>query len=526
MDPTPSAETAPSGGRLSLRKLLRHSSIYSLAPILQRIAAIVLIPLYTEVLADTEWGILDLADVLILLLPQLVGANLLGGMTRFYFEHEDQRARNAVVSTTTLLVTLAAWAVVFALLPFRTELADFLFRKGSHELSSGTYTEIVTLALLIVPFSLSTRAGVQYLQILKRSSALTAILTAKTVLELSLRVWMLVGLEWGMRGFLLGTLIGEALTAIGLCSWVLWRVKPRIVWSVFGTLWRYGLPLLPVGLFQIGLHQIDRLLLKHFDPGEGSDWNGVYALGYKVAFLIHTAVLASFMQIWQPLVFDAKQGASGDIKRVGTYAMFVLAACYLPVIVFGHEIVLLLAGQPSYLPAFRVVPWATYAYLFYALYALSQVSLFIAKRTWPLFWINGSCLLVNVGLNLVLIPRFGFVGAAWATVGSFLMLAVLGAHASRRLGPLPFEPRRVVGLFVVAGLCVLATRALDEGLEGLRIGGAAQALPPDELAGVIALKLGLCAAGAAFLWLGVLDRTGRAGLTRLIADVLKRRRRA
>jgi len=507
------APPAPDRG-FSLRTLLRHSSVYSLAPILQRAAGLLLIPLYTGVLPEAEWGALSLADVVILLVPQLVGVNLLGGMTRFYFERREPRERAAVVSTTTILLTGAAWLVVGLALPFRQELAALLFENRRASLPGIDFASLLTLALLIVPFSISSRCGVIYLQILKYSGVATSVQTAKTVLELTLKIVMLVGFGWGMYGFLLATLVGEISTTVGLTGWMLWRVRPRIVWRAFTPLLAYSLPMLPVGLFQLGLHQADRFLLNKLDKLDGLESAGIYALGYQVGFLIHTALMTSFMQIWQPLIFgvESEHARRRTMVRVGTYAMVILAAAYVPVILFSRQIVELLAGQPGYLPAYRVAPWITCSYLFYAVYSMSQVSLFVAKRTFPLVWINGLAFALNVALNLALIPRFGFVGAAYATMISFAVLAALGALASRRLSELPFEPLRVLGVLACGLACVALAVTLDE-----RFGGGWGALP---VGGTLKVCGGLVV--AAILWRGVLDEDGRLGLAGIARDVLER----
>jgi O-antigen/teichoic acid export membrane protein len=349
---------------------------------------------------------------------------------------------------------------------------------------------------------------------------------AKSLVEIGLKLWMLFGLEWGVKGFLLSILIGEALGTTTVTLWVLSRTGVRVVWRVLAPMVRYTLPLVPVGLCQLGLHQIDRLLLKYMGPDDllvvgqagtvADSWVGVYGLGYKIAFLLHTAVLTSFMQIWQPWVFGLKAGEerSKEIVRIGTWAMTVLASVYVGVILFGRQAVDVLAGQEGYREAWRVAPLVALAYLFYGAYSISQVTLFVAKRTWPLLWINLSCLGVNVSANLLLIPRLGTVGAALSTVVTFALLAVLGAWASRREGHLPFEPLRVLLLSFVAAGCAGLVWSLDAWRDPLTSWGV--------FATIVGAKAVLGALVLAVLWFGVLDGDGRSGLKRLLRDLRSR----
>ncbi len=511
-----------------IRLLLRHSTVYSVVPLVQRVLGVVLIRLYTDKLNTGQYGILELTDLLLLLLPQLVGTNLLGAMTRFFYDQKEERDRNAVISTTTIVLGLLAWAVAGLAIVFEEPLAAFLFARSDLSRLSAEQVLYFRIAILTVPFSLTTRAGIQYLQIHHLSGASVSFQLAKMVVEIALKLWMLFGLEWGVKGFLLSVLIGEALGTFTLTAWVLARIGPRVVWRVFTPLVGYTLPLVPVGLCQLGLHQIDRLLLKYLgpdspvvadEPGTVADsWVGIYGLGYKIAFLLHTAVLTSFMQIWQPWIFGMRESkeSAETTERVGTWALLTLAANYAPAILFGRQAVDLLAGDASYRPAWQVAPWVALSYLFYGAYSISQVTVFVAKRTWPLFWINLGCLGVNVGLNFVLIPRLGVLGAALATLGTFAVLAFLGTRASRALGQRSFERIRALGVFAVAIGCAIVGWVIDSWRDPLESGGV--------LATVLLLKMAACAGAFALLWFVVLDRDGRAGLVRLARDVASRGR--
>ena len=463
-EPAPSPPSSESGqaARSTVRTLLRHSSVYGLVPIVQRVLGIVLIRYYTRKLSTDEYGILELCELLLLVVPQLVGTNLLGAMTRFFYEHEDPRDRAAVISSTTLVLASVSWTVTALAFLLREPLAAFLFTKSDLARLPDAYVEYFVIALLIVPFSLTTRAGIQYLQIHHLSKASVSVQLAKTLVEIALKLWMLFGLEWGVKGFLLSVLIGEALGTLTVTVAVLAKTGLRVVWRVFAPLVVYTLPLVPVGLCQLGLHQLDRLLLKYLAPDQllvagepatvADSWVGIYGLGYKIAFLLHTAVLTSFMQIWQPWVFGMRAGdeRSKEMVRIGTWALTTLATIYLAAILFGRQAVDILAGQEGYREAWRVAPLVSLAYLFYGAYSISQVTLFVAKRTWPLFWINLGCLVVNVLANWILIPLYGTVGAALSTVLTFALLAALGTLASRRAGHLPFQPARATLLFSVA----------------------------------------------------------------------------
>src|SRR5690606_16223268 len=128
-----------------------------------------------------EFGILEIADLLILLVPQLMGANLLAGLTRFYFDHREPRDRAAVVTSTTMALAGVSGFVTLVLLAFRVPLSGALFAAPSDAPVPGGFVDAFTIAVLIVPFSLCTRSALQYLQVLKRSKAVTIIQLAKAV---------------------------------------------------------------------------------------------------------------------------------------------------------------------------------------------------------------------------------------------------------------------------------------------------------------------------------------------------------
>jgi O-antigen/teichoic acid export membrane protein len=527
---TSESQGASSDAPESVRGLLRHSWIYSLAPLFQRLLAIVLIRLYTQRLSLGEFGVLEIVDLLILIVPQLVGINLLSGLTRFYFEHQDPRRRAQVVSSATIALAVASFAVAGLALAARAPLVELLFSLPAGESPPEGLLDALGLAILIVPFSICTASGLRYLQILKLSRASTTVQLVKTLVEAALKLWMLFGLEWGVSGFLLSVLIGEVLTSLGFALWMARTLRTGFEWSVFRPLFAFSLPLLPLGLAQLGLHQFGRQVLEHFGPqqlvdGPGAklgvtlarEWVGVFGLGYKIAFLIHTAVLSSFMQIWQPHVFSlAGEQRARELVRLGNWAFAALCAIYIPAALFSRQAVDLLAGSPEFREAWRVTPIIVVAYLCYGSYALSQVALLAEKRNWSLLALNVAALALGVALSVTLVPRWsehGYTAAALATLGCFAPLA-LGAEMLARAAKSPSRSfGRAFALVATVAATTGAALAVDAWRDPLEAGAFAPVLGAK-------LALALLAYGA--LWRLGLDADGRAGLARLAREALAR----
>lgn len=469
----PDADPSEDEGRDSARALARHSTVYAVAPVAQRLLALLLVRFYTAELSTAEWGILSLTDLFLGLLPILVGTSLLAGMSRFYFLRQDAEERSAVVSTVFLGVVLSSAAIAGLGFLARDSIASALFSgaggspSGASPPGDGTpldYVRLVTLCLAVFPLSMATAAGIQALQIQKRSRAVVRITIAKSLLEAGLKLWFLLGLGRGVEGFLLAILVGEALAALGLGAWVLRSFGARFSRRLMAPLLRYSGPIVPVALFQLGLHQSDKLLLERLGPRgavdpfggrgetEGLALLGVYALGYQIPFLLHVTLSGSFQKIWQPNAFGSRRQ---DSAGVGNTVVLLLGAFYAAASLFAAEGVRVLTARTDYHAADGVVPWVAAAYLGYGAYALAQTALMTHMRTRSLAVLNGAALALNVALNFALIPRFGIHGAAAATLVSFWALSLASARAAAACGTLPFDPRRLaaaLGWVVAAAL--------------------------------------------------------------------------
>jgi O-antigen/teichoic acid export membrane protein len=187
---------------------------------------------------------------------------------------------------------------------------------------------------------------------------------------------------------------------------------------------------------------------------------GIYALGYKLGMMVGFLVGTPFHLVWSAQAFEIakSEGAQETYARILTYyGAALLAVCGI-LSITAREIVVVMAA-PEYAGAAVVVPVIAWSILFLNANDMLQVGILLEKRTFWLPTIWGGTTIINLGLNFLLIPRIGMMGAAWATLAAFAFQSAATAWVSNRLYPIRYEWRRLV-LMVAVALAALASGML------------------------------------------------------------------
>ncbi|MEZ5978861.1 MAG: lipopolysaccharide biosynthesis protein [Planctomycetota bacterium] len=448
-------------------------------------------------------------------LVQLLGFNIVGAITRFYFDSEDPRESRGRRRVEHDRGRCPAWTVIGALLlVFRHELAPIVLARSSGNVSrrrdldgdaarapdgSVPAHDAVRLHLPADPAALGLFATISLV---------------KFTFELGLRIYLVGPGGWGVVGFFVPVLLGEALTTLFLTGWVLWRTRLRLSWQALRPMLAYTLPLIPVGVLQFGLHYGDKKLLALFTPADESLHQvGIYGIGYKIGFIVTAAMLGPFVQIFHPWIYGVSDPGEQrrNLARASTYGVVAMTFASLFVVTFAKEALDWLPKNKDFVLAWRVVPYIASGYVLWAVYHLSQIPLYIAKKNGPLVWINLLALCSNVLLNALLVPEYGFVGAGIATLATFAILAALGLYVGARATGTHFEYGRMLRtLAAMAGASALALWAdANVPSDG-----------PDGPWANLAVKTVGLVVFAAWLWLGVVTRDERSELGKWIARKL------
>jgi O-antigen/teichoic acid export membrane protein len=436
---------------MNVRALLRGSLLYTLGNFLPRIGAFLLLPVYTAVMAPSEFGVFSLMLSLAGLLAIVYRLGLEGALLRMHFDVAPRRLAALYVSMA--VVTLAAsigLSLVLGLL-----VAPF-FPKIFPGVAFFPYGVIVlaitvTTSLQYVP-SVLFRAT-------ERPDRFVTFAIGIFVLGTAATLFFLLALERGAGGALAGQLVG-GLGVLSITILILVRMpRPRFDTGLVREALRFGLPLVPHGMAAWVLNLSDRLLigvLIGLPTIATQAAIGIYSFGYVLGQGV-ALVAISFNAAWVPFWYARgdEQRGPGLLRDMTSLSMGALALLTVGVSALAPELVRLMATVRwgfSARAAGDVIVLVALASLVYGLYFMLVSTVFLRRRTAGLPLLTLAAGVANVGSNLVLIPRLGIAGAAISTVIGYAVLTALTWWYAARSYPIALD----LGRLAVLGTAVLA----------------------------------------------------------------------
>lgn len=242
--------------------------------------------------------------------------------------------------------------------------------------------------------------------------------------------------------------------------------------------WKFCLPLcIPLVFHCLGhvvLGQTDKVMLQGY--GYGYAVVGVYSLGVTVAQIV-SVIYSSLNSSFVPFMYDDLK--SNDVSSLGLrckrYIKFFTAGT-IAFLLLGQDIVSLLSG-PEYAQAMEVVPLLVVGCYFVFCYSFPVNFEFYLRKTTSIAFGTGVAAILNIGLNVLLIPQFGMVGAASSTVVAYGFLFAFHSVIANRMGARQRMPYKMllIGLFLVIGFAVFVMTPLADGVIRLCLAAVALA---------------------------------------------------
>ncbi|MGK0254835.1 MAG: O-antigen/teichoic acid export membrane protein [Mariniflexile sp.] len=368
------------------------------------------LPLLSRVMAPSEYGKLSLINAAISILFVFLSFNIQNAITNRYMRNKDNFG-SYLFSNLSVLIPLQF--VVILLSPLYLSYLSYWFGLPERDIF---YVLIICSMLTIfnvyTGFLIASRNSKEYSiwNVISKLSELALIFVFALLL---------------IDNQYLSKIYAQLLVA----SVVLLLVIPRLYKLAIrdfnvryvSAAMLFALPLIPHALTNNLLSQIDRFLI---NAELGTSATGIYSFSYNLGMAIVVVIMA-WNASWQPKLFQLlNEGNKKAISKV-VYSSGALMFFFSVLAIFFSEEAVILLADPAYYDSIKIVPIIVIGNALIHIYMSYANFVFYEKKTFYISLTTAVALLVNVSLNLWLIPIYGVEGAAWATVVSYFSLCLL-----------------------------------------------------------------------------------------------------
>ena len=438
--------------QLSLLKesklLAKHSIVYGIGNFLNRIAALLLLPVYTRFLTPYDYGIKELVGLSTEVIAILLATAISGAIYRFYFEYDDIKDRNEVISSSIITIGLFGLIAIFFLSFFAEAMAKYI-------LDSPDLYHFFLISFATIWFESLNQIGYNYLRAKQQSLKFVVLSFCKLVIAISINVYLICFLGMGVLGILISSLITSIIMCFTLVVPLLFKIGCHYSFDKIKEMLKFGIPLIPSQIGAFIVHLSDRFFIKGYCSIADA---GLYSLGYRFGGLSSNFISTPFNQTFQPRRFELYKLEDSEIVfgKIFTYFLFLMFFAGLGVSVLTKEVLMIMADE-QFWPAYKVVPIIVLAITIFSFHYHLNMGILIKKKTKYLAYINFSNGIFILILNFLLIPRYGIYGAAWATVIAFIYKVSLTYYFSSRYYKVHFEFVRIGKLLLASVLIFLST---------------------------------------------------------------------
>lgn len=441
------------------KSLFKQTIIYGFATVIPRMFSFILVPIYTGYLPTEEYGKVSVIFAWMLFFNVILSYGMETAFFRFY--HHEENDKKSVIGTATVSIFWTSIAFLFLALIIRNTLAEF----SNIDVEYVTYTIWILFfdALVIIPFS--------KLRALQRPILYATIKIGNVIVNFLLNIVFIIYLPeiaklnpdcfislFYIQDFHIGYIfisngISSLFTFLVL-SFNYFHIKWHFDFQLWKKMIKYGLPVMIAGIaFAINEH-FDKIILENILPKDiAAVQVGIYSACYKLAVFMVLFSTAFRLGI-EPFFFShaKNKNAPQTYAMITKYFVVLGSLLLLGVIVFSDILKILLIRNPSYWKAMDIVPLVILANFFLGIYHNLSVWYKLVDKTNIGAYISIVGAIITLLLNFLLIPFWGYIGSAVATIVAYGSMMFISYFIGNRFYPIPYEIKKIASYLGISVL--------------------------------------------------------------------------
>lgn len=439
----------------SRKKQIKHSLIYFIAMIANRLMPFLAFMVFTRILTKEDYGLLALAEVYAILASGLVHFGMIIVYDRNYFEYKNSKLETGQLLFSTIAFVFFNFLILGILTwCFQGALAQVLLQNPAESsilfwCFCAQFLGDVNYNYYFAYFKNSEEAG-NY----------TSFTIVSGFLNFILGFFFVAGLRIGV----IGLIYAQLLANLGVFLYLTVRLS-RILpiafnFKILMSSIRLGVPLLPTIILSVLSKNFNKIILSFLSTLGGV---GIFSIGQKVASLTFE-VMTTLQNVFSPRMytkmFDLKEDGKAAVGVYLTPFAYVSVLAGLLIALFSEEIFYVLTPS-SYHGAIDIVIVLSMYFGFLFFGKINSVQIVYAKKTFILTLLSAVGIFVNIGLSILMIRIWGALGAAWATFLAALISGYLHFVVSQKYYEIKWQFKElgiIFGLFFSASLALLMCR--------------------------------------------------------------------
>lgn len=430
-------------------KFLKQFFIYGFASVLGKIAAVFLLPLYTNVLSQNEFGALAMITAVKGVIDLFSNLNIHSGVARDYYEKSIDRTK--IISTGFFSIIFFSVLFMLIMLYSRSYWINNVLNVGDYERAFVFMLFTMPAGSLLIYFTVLTRY--------KQKAVLYSVGNLiQLFIQISLTIYFILVIRTGIVGVFYGILAGEFVGIIYYYFLNRENIKFTFHKNLLIRVLKYSIPTLPAIAAIWADSNVGQLLIgKYISLADA----GIYSIALRIAS-VYLLIRQAFGNVWLPFVYENmhKENFERDVMRIFNASTVALLIISLNLSVFSESIILLLS-TPDYIDASKVLIILTIPMSLSILNQFAAIGPNISRKTIYISYANIAGTAVNLLGLFLFLPRFGVLIVPVFLLISRLIVFILTAYYTKKEIGLIYPWLNVL-ILVIAILGILVFMQLVE----------------------------------------------------------------
>ncbi|MDO3722411.1 polysaccharide biosynthesis C-terminal domain-containing protein [Marinobacter sp. chi1] len=433
------------------RQMVTHSTIYAIANTSRQIVGFIMLPVYTNYLTPSDYGVVGLLVFAVSLFEMLLAAQMFQAVPKFYHQETSQDSKNAVVNSAFAITGLFSLVAVVTMASNSKTVSLQLFGSAEYNI----YVQI--FSALILTHSLE-QYGLAYIRIIRKPWLFFWFSIAKLLLQLTLSITTIVVLEMGLMGLALSSLISSLIIATGLAVYTLSQTGIHVNAKISKKMLKFSWPLWLTGLIGLYIGSSNRYFIRVFSS---IDDVGLFELASRFGSIVGLLIWMPFSQYWQTERFSVAQKKNPYPEYSLAFrtisSLLLIGGTFVNIF---SDITIVIMSAPEFHSSASAVPYLTISGIFHCMIFFNNFSFMHKSETLRMTKNNAIAAIIITIFYIILIPHFGFVGAAIALMISTFLQYIYVLSEANKIYPLkiPQTP------FMVSCALLLGVSLINEAI--------------------------------------------------------------